>query len=740
MRTLILSFFLLLSLGISAQTSISGRVITKKGLPIQGANIYISGTYDGSSSGEEGRFQFNTSEIGKLVLLVSYLGFDTYQIRGDVEQLSNLKIILKEDLNSLETVVLTAGTFSVGGNNKLSALKPIDILTTANAVGDFIAAFQTLPGTSTVAEDGRLFVRGGDASETQVFIDGIRVFTPYSSSANNTPSRGRFSPLLFDGISLSTGGYSAEYGQALSSVLLLNTIEEEVQEKTDISIMTLGGGIGHTKKWKTNSLSINTSYINLGAYKELFQDRNEWQKPVVSVSGEAIFRQRIGSGLLKFYTAFETTSFDLTQVDINEPEGIAFKLNNQNYYTNLSFTNVWNRGWSIFAGASYTNDRALIDIQKANIKDVEQSMHFKLKLRKNFSNNIKWTIGAEQFVTDFKENYYYTPNKELEIKYQYPFNVVFPETEDLMSRKLTLKFQDPLTAFFTEAAILFSKSLILNIGIRGEYSNLLQKATLSPRASIAYKTTKNSQVSFAYGNFYQQPEKEILKYYSDLKAANAQHYILNYQYSFKQRLFRAEVYRKDYQNLISYSDSKPSINSHFATDGKGYAQGLDVFYRDNNGIKNVDYWISYSYLDTKRKYKNYPQMSRPSFTNKHNLSVVAKYWMAQWKSQIGFSYQYASGRTYTDLNTTGFLQSKTKSFNSLSLNWAYLLSPQKILYASVSNVLGLKNINGYQYAHSPNLNGVHKRQVLRPAMDQFFFIGYFWTLSSDKKANQLKNL
>ena len=78
---------------------------------------------------------------------------------------------------------------------------------------------------------GDYFVRGGDAGETQIFIDGIRVFTPYSPTTNNSPTRGRYSPFLFDGITFSTGGYSAEYGQALSSVLLLSTIDEPDQEK-----------------------------------------------------------------------------------------------------------------------------------------------------------------------------------------------------------------------------------------------------------------------------------------------------------------------------------------------------------------------------------------------------------------------------------------------------------------------------------------------------------------------------
>ena len=182
------------------------------------------------------------------------------------------------------------------------------------------------------------------------------------------------------------------------------------------------------------------------------------------------------------------------------------------------------------------------------------------------------------------------------------------------------------------------------------------------------------------------------------------------------------------------------FNSNYDSTGYGFTKGLDVFWRDNKSIKNTDYWISYSYLDTKRNYRNHPIEAQPNFANTHNLSIVGKYWISDWKSQVGFSYAFASGRTYTNPNETGFLNQKTKSYNSLSLNWAYLISQQKILYFSINNVFGFKNINGYQYANTPDMNGNFARRALRPAADQFFFVGFFWTISEDKSSNQLDNL
>lgn len=86
------------------------------------------------------------------------------------------------------------------------------------------------------------------------------------------------------------------------------------------------------------------------------------------------------------------------------------------------------------------------------------------------------------------------------------------------------------------------------------------------------------------------------------------------------------------------------------------------------------------------------------------------------------------------------MSGKTKNYHNLSFNWAYLWSPQKILYFSVSNVLGRKNIFGYEYANTPGDNGVFERRAITPTADQFFFIGFFWTISDDRSANQLDNL
>ena len=701
-----------------AQTTISGNVTDKKGAPIEGANVYLDETYDGTSTDVKGNFSFTTSEKKTQTLIISFISFETFSKTADVSLLKKLKIKLREDVNTLDAVTINAGTFEAGDNAKVTALKPLDVVTTASALGDFVGALQTLPGTSTVGEDGRLFVRGGDAEETQIFVDGIRVFTPYSASARNIPTRGRFSPFLFKGITFSTGGYSAEYGQALSSVLLLNTNDEALEEKTDLQFMTVGLGVGNTQIFGKNSLSVNASYINLAPYQSAFTDRNKWNKPVQALSGEAVYRfQFKNESLLKVYGAFSYTNFDMIQDDINYTDGFRFGLTNRNLYFNTSYKNSFGDGWKILTGVSFTNDHSDIKIIDDKVTDDENSAHFKIAMKKRFSNRFKLKFGAEYFVTDFKEGYKSDTNGN--------FNY---------------GFDNNILGTYAEADIFFSKKLASKVGVRGEYSELLKEFTISPRASIAYKSGKDSQFSFAYGRFYQNPKNEYLKFSSNFKAENTSHFIANYQYVKNKQIFRIEGYYKKYQDLVKYDTDFSLPTSNYSNLGEGYAKGVDVFWRDNKNIKNTDYWVSYSFLDTERDYKNYPMKATPNFASKHNLSVVGKHWIKDWKSQVGFSYNFASGRNYTNPNEVGFLNNKTKNYNSASVNWAYLISQQKILYFSVNNVLGTQNVFGYNYKNTPDMNGSFARQAINPSADRFFFVGFFWTISNNKKDNQLNNL
>lgn len=717
MKNIFTLLFLILSAATFAQQTISGKVTDEKGRPVTGANVFIEGTYDGDSSDEQGNFSFQTTVIGKQNLVVTSLTFEAYNQEITVEDFKNRTVKLKESVNTLDAVVITAGTFESGDKARTSVLKPLDIVTTAGAAGDIVGALLTLPGAQTVGEDGRLFVRGGEADETQTYVDGLRVSQPYGATTNNLPTRGRFSPFLFSGIAFSTGGYSAEYGEALSSVLLLNTIEDPDQEKTEISLMTVGLGLGNTQKWEKSSLSVNASYANLAPYQAAVPQAVDWNRAYQSISGELVYRYHFNNGTLKTYMAFDAADFDLNQEDINRPEKIRVDVRNNNFYLNSSYKGYFGSNYQLTTGISYGYSQNKIGIALDDVKNAEHATHMKIKIGKNITERIKLAVGADYFTTKFDEDY--TQNAGSTFSSGYNNNIA---------------------AAYAETNVFFSKRFAAKAGFRFSYTDLLQESNLSPRFSLGYKVSDNGQLSFAYGDFVQSPRQEYLKYSNQFESEKTAHYILNYEYSKTGRIFRAEAYFKQYRDLVKYDTQTVQFDSQFNNNGKGFAKGIDLYWRDNTTFKNLEYWFSYSYIDTERDFKNYPKEVTPSFVADHSFSVVTKYWINSLRSQIGLTHSFNSGRPYNNPNETSFMNGKTKSYNNLSLSWAYLVSQQKILYFSVSNVLGTDNVFGYQYANNPDASGQFQRRAIGQPADRFIFVGFFWTISDNKKDNQLKNL
>lgn len=243
-----------------AQTNISGTATDEKNKPVKGAGITVRDSYDGATSDSSGHFQFSTAERGIQILKVTFIGFedyiDTIVLNGIPVQL-NIK--LKSKTKSLDAVVISAGTFEAGDQNRSTELTSLDIATTANANADITSAIKTLPGAQQVGESEGLFVRGGTADESKIYIDGTLVNKFYYSSEPGQATRGRFNPFLFKGTVFSSGGYSALYGQALSSVLLLESIDmpEKTSASFGLSYLSANAGVQKLARNKKSSWGFN---------------------------------------------------------------------------------------------------------------------------------------------------------------------------------------------------------------------------------------------------------------------------------------------------------------------------------------------------------------------------------------------------------------------------------------------------------------------------------------------------
>ena len=121
-NNLIVIAFLFNLSALCAQTVITGTVTDAKQNPIEGANVYLEGTYDGASTDANGHFTFETTESGTQTLVVSMLSFEPHYEIGDVSYFTDVQIRMLEAINSLSGVTLTAGTFEAGDNSKVSVL------------------------------------------------------------------------------------------------------------------------------------------------------------------------------------------------------------------------------------------------------------------------------------------------------------------------------------------------------------------------------------------------------------------------------------------------------------------------------------------------------------------------------------------------------------------------------------------------------------------------------------------
>jgi vitamin B12 transporter len=172
MHRLLILLFLLISTYGKAQVRISGKTTDNHSRPLPGISISIQNSYDGTTSDTIGNYSFTTTEKGAHILQASSSGYKPFEQNINVDGASlNINISLKEQITELKAVVISAGTFEASDQKRASALNPIDIVTTAGANADITSAIKTLPGTQQVGESEGLFVRGGTATETKIYID-----------------------------------------------------------------------------------------------------------------------------------------------------------------------------------------------------------------------------------------------------------------------------------------------------------------------------------------------------------------------------------------------------------------------------------------------------------------------------------------------------------------------------------------------------------------------------------------
>jgi len=694
MKTVVLFILSIVCLQLTAQHTISGKISDRRGEGVAFANIYLDGSYDGTTSDTAGIFSMKTSLTGMQHLVASSIGYETFSLditlgTGDTA----LYITMKEKVSELNEVAITAGVFSASDKKKSVTLSSFDIATTASAVGDIYGAFASLPGSQKVGEQGMLFVRGGESYETKTYMDGMLVQSPYFSSMPDIPTRGRFSPLLFSETVFSTGGYSAEYGNALSSIVDLTTNGLEPEDKISLSVMTVGANASFSKRWENTSLAMTGLYANNALHHRIFRQNVDWVRDPVLGDGMVMFRHRVGeTGLLKSFCSVNSNAMEMNYNNFPAGTMDRIRLNNRNLYANTIYSGELNEKWLIRTGISAGHDLENMVYTDLPVVTTKFSGSAKILLTHLATEHLKIRMGVDVTGEKYRQ-------------------------EISLDSTIVLQLQDLQPSLFLEPEVKISSKLALRLGGRAEYSTLMSSGAILPRISAAFKTSRYSQVSMAWGKFTQKPLNDYLKFAPGLSNEHADHVILNFQYRNLQRTFRVEAYYKKYSGLVKYEAPYSGDPAAYNNLGTGNARGVDIFWRDKKTVKGVDYWIAYSYLDTRRNYKDYPESVMPDYASRHNLSVVYKQFIAPITTFVGATYSFASGRPYDDRNNPGFMTGLTRPYHDISVNLTYvtkLFRKDCVVHMNITNLLGFQNVFGYLYSGTPGEDGSYASKAVVP--------------------------
>jgi hypothetical protein len=554
-------------------------------------------------------------------------------------------------------------------------MNALDVVMSGNSCGDIVASLQSLPGTQKVGEDGKLYVRGGESEECQTFVNGMHVLVPYSTNTENTAVRGRFSPFLFKGINFSLGGYSGEYGQALSAVLPMETTDLATSDKFGVSASLVDWNIGGTKVFTNSALSFNAALTSMGLYDRLFSQRQDFTRPYRKFSGEAQYKKEYnGRGVLKSYVGYDFTSVGLHQDERH------ISLKEHNVYANLTYKTPIGRGYTLFAG--FANSTVFNHIDDAvnagdHYRNFRNEVHLKAELRKVYNSVLKLQAGVEDYIRN--STLRFAP-----YRYNLDYNIL---------------------ATHIDAQWRIMPKLFLHVAARMEMMD--HHYQLMPRTTLSYIPNKRWQFSLVAGQYSQTAEDDILAQSNkSLCQSTASHIILSMQYNFASSLLRIEPYYKRYSHL-------PLLhNGIYQSDGYGNSKGVDIYVENHSISSRLTTTLAYSFNDSERLYMDNTEPCAPGFASRHNLRLTAKYAIA--KFIIGIANSYATGRH--------FANGTTPYYNSLDANITYLLSPKVILYSSLNNILGRTNIFRYDAAG----NGITSSR------DRFFYIGIFVSLKNNK--------
>lgn len=257
-----------------ANGTVSGVVLDKStNKPLQGANIFVKGIRRGAVTNQNGKFIVSNIDPGSYTIVIEYIGYNSKNIKDVLVtakvtlDLSTIQMV--EHLIPLNEIIVTPGSYSIMGDipSMRQTLTNEDIKMMGWAE-DVTRAVQRIPGISSNDFSAKFNIRGGDADEVLVLLDGMQIYQPFHQKDFGG---GLFSTIdieTLEGVDLLTGGFTADYGDRMSGVLNMKTKNpNEGERKTSIGFSLMNAGLfsmGTFDKHKVSWLfSVRRGYLDL---------------------------------------------------------------------------------------------------------------------------------------------------------------------------------------------------------------------------------------------------------------------------------------------------------------------------------------------------------------------------------------------------------------------------------------------------------------------------------------------
>ncbi|MFQ5649366.1 MAG: TonB-dependent receptor domain-containing protein [bacterium] len=647
-----------------AQTTgaIEGKVFDKTtGLPMGDVNIEVVGTRLGDVTDATGFYQLPNLRAGTYRLRASRIGYEplvkSIELKPNeiVRQAFHLPLVLIQlsgveiEAERLWEKYLTEA--SLVGVQRMRARQVSNI---PGALDDPTRAVQIFSGVSGGGDySGFVAIRGGSPDQNQVIIDGVEVPNPYRFRLAFGGGLSTINPNTTEDIYLHLGGFSAEYGNSLTSILEVETRtgnRERVRTQgtinfTDVSAIVegplpaLNGSFLLSLRRTYYDLIVNQISKSNSVFPFFYDFTGKWSFELNKTNRVTLnfTRMREGTELLNEFSE-----------DLNLEEAV-----NSNI-ASISWRRLQGERWQFNTLLSlYTDDmsyRAFASDTASKIQEFE-------------------SIDAQVTHIAFKENVRYKTGPESWFNWGLSVTSV-PSRIDFDSADLSflyariesprdIRFDRNTTTYasYLEANTKASERLHLRIGVRYDYSTLVHEGEISPRFNLWYQLDDKTTVNASWGVFYQYPNPlsiytrnipvDLSTNLEVISAEKATHFILGIERMLDDDFTaRLNVYNKDIDRLLL-----PENEFTFAPEnsGRGLARGFEFMLEKKPAPqRRISGILSYAYGNARYRTLQSKVWLPFKYDRRHALTALLNVKLfGNWA--VSLLGQFATGLPFTDV-------------------------------------------------------------------------------------------